>query len=168
MEERALTTSIAILNGPSLNLLGEREPHIYGTTTLADIERMCRAQAADQGLSLLFFRQSNHEGQIIDWIQEARGKAAGLMINPAGFTSTSIAILDALKTFNGPIIEVHLSNIHQRESYRHHSYVSYAATGVIMGLGAQGYLRALDALATMLAPDAGRRSTAGAADEPIE
>jgi 3-dehydroquinate dehydratase-2 len=151
-----------------LNLLGEREPHIYGTTTLADIERMCRAQAAELGLSLLFFRQSNHEGQIIDWIQEARGKAAGLMINPAGFTSTSIAILDALKTFDGPIIEVHLSNIHQRESYRHHSYVSYAATGVIMGLGAQGYLRALDALAAMLSPAAGRRSGAGALDEPIE
>ena len=145
-----MTKSIAILNGPSLNLLGEREPDIYGTTTLADIEQMCRKNAEAQGLELLFFRQSNHEGQIIDWIQEARGKAAGLMINPAGFTSTSIAILDALKTFNGPIIEVHLSNIHQRESYRHHSYVSYAATGVIMGFGAQGYARAIDALATML------------------
>jgi 3-dehydroquinate dehydratase-2 len=150
MEKRNMTKSIAILNGPSLNLLGEREPDIYGTTTLADIEQMCRKNAEAQGLELLFFRQSNHEGQIIDWIQEARGKAAGLMINPAGFTSTSIAILDALKTFNGPIIEVHLSNIHQRESYRHHSYVSYAATGVIMGFGAQGYVRAIDALATML------------------
>ena len=145
-----MTKSIAILNGPSLNLLGEREPDIYGTTTLADIEQMCRTTAEAHKLGLLFFRQSNHEGQIIDWIQEARGKAAGLMINPAGFTSTSIAILDALKTFNGPIIEVHLSNIHQRESYRHHSYVSYAATGVIMGFGAQGYVRAIDALATML------------------
>ena len=111
---------------------------------------MPHERAEAQELELLFFRQSNHEGQIIDWIQEARGKAAGLMINPAGFTSTSIAILDALKTFSGPIIEVHLSNIHQRESYRHHSYVSYAATGVIMGLGAQGYVRAIDALATML------------------
>jgi 3-dehydroquinate dehydratase II len=150
MEKRNMTKSIAILNGPSLNLLGEREPDIYGTTTLADIEQMCRTNAEAHELELLFFRQSNHEGQIIDWIQEARGKAAGLMINPAGFTSTSIAILDALKTFNGPIIEVHLSNIHQRESYRHHSYVSYAATGVIMGFGAQGYVRAIDALATML------------------
>jgi 3-dehydroquinate dehydratase-2 len=150
MEKRNMTKSIAILNGPSLNLLGEREPDIYGTTTLADIEQMCRTTAEAHELELLFFRQSNHEGQIIDWIQEARGKAAGLMINPAGFTSTSIAILDALKTFNGPIIEVHLSNIHQRESYRHHSYVSYAATGVIMGFGAQGYARAIDALATML------------------
>jgi 3-dehydroquinate dehydratase-2 len=111
---------------------------------------MCRTHAEKQGLELLFFRQSNYEGEIIDWIQEARGRAAGLMINPAGFTSTSIAILDALKTFNSPIIEVHLSNIHQRESYRHHSYISYAATGVIMGLGAQGYVRAVDALATIL------------------
>jgi 3-dehydroquinate dehydratase-2 len=142
--------TIAILNGPSLNLLGEREPDIYGTTTLADIEAMCRRQLEANGLELLFFRQSNHEGQIIDWIQEARGSAAGLMINPAGFTSTSIAILDSLKTFGGPIIEVHLSNIHRREAYRHHSYVSYAATGVIMGLGAQGYLRAVDALAELL------------------
>jgi 3-dehydroquinate dehydratase II len=147
-----VTRSIAVLNGPSLNMLGEREPHIYGTTTLVDIETMCRARAEEQQLEVLFFRQSNHEGQIIEWIQEARGRAAGLMINPAGFTSTSIAILDALKTFSGPIIEVHLSNIHQRESYRHHSYVSYAATGVIMGLGAQGYLRAIDALAIMLDP----------------
>jgi 3-dehydroquinate dehydratase II len=162
-----LTRSIAVLNGPSLNLLGEREPHIYGTTTLADIERMCRRRAAEQGLDLLFFRQSNHEGQIIDWIQEARGRAAGLMINPAGFTSTSIAVLDALKTFSGPIIEVHLSNIHQRESYRHHSYVSYAATGVIMGLGAQGYVRAVDALAVMLRPASTQRALSDVAREPI-
>lgn len=161
--------SIVILNGPSLNLLGEREPHIYGTTTLADIEQMCHKRAEAQGLDLLFFRQSNYEGQIIDWIQEARGKAAGLMINPAGFTSTSIAILDALKTFSGPIIEVHLSNIHQRESYRHHSYISYAATGVIMGLGAQGYVRAIDALATTLLPNVEQRLVHGdVALEPIE
>ena len=160
--------SIAILNGPSLNLLGEREPHIYGTTTLADIEQMCRAQAERQGLELLFFRQSNHEGQIIDWIQEARGRAGGLMINPAGFTSTSIAILDALKTFSGPVIEVHLSNIHQRESYRHHSYISYAATGVIMGLGAQGYVWAVDALAAMLRPAVKPHSLGDIAHEPIE
>jgi len=144
-----LTNTLAILNGPSLNLLGEREPHIYGTTTLADIERMCRTHIEAKRLGMLFFRQSNHEGQIIDWIQEARGQAAGLIINPAGFTSTSIAILDALKTFNGPIIEVHLSNIHQREPYRHHSYISYAATGVIMGLGAQGYLLAIEAMARL-------------------
>jgi 3-dehydroquinate dehydratase-2 len=160
MEDQNLMKSIAILNGPSLNLLGEREPHIYGTTTLGDIEQMCRTQAERQGLELLYFRQSNHEGEIIDWIQEARGRAAGLMINPAGFTSTSIAILDALKTFSGPIIEVHLSNIHQRESYRHHSYISFAATGVIMGLGAQGYIRAIDALATIL-----RKAEAGHSPE---
>jgi 3-dehydroquinate dehydratase-2 len=169
MEDRELPKSIAVLNGPSLNLLGEREPHIYGTTTLADIEQMCHKRAEAQGLDLLFFRQSNYEGQIIDWIQEARGKAAGLMINPAGFTSTSIAILDALKTFSGPIIEVHLSNIHQRESYRHHSYISYAATGVIMGLGAQGYVRAIDALATTLLPNVEQRLVHGdVALEPIE
>ncbi|HZA92211.1 MAG TPA: type II 3-dehydroquinate dehydratase [Gemmatimonadales bacterium] len=162
-----LANSIAILNGPSLNLLGEREPHIYGTTTLADIEQLCRERAEAQNLDVLFFRQSNHEGQIIDWVQEARGRAAGLMINPAGFTSTSIAILDALKTFSGPIIEVHLSNIHQRESYRHHSYVSYAATGVIMGLGAQGYVRAVDALAVMLRPASTQRALSDVAREPI-
>jgi 3-dehydroquinate dehydratase II len=168
LEDQKLMKSIAILNGPSLNLLGEREPHIYGTTTLADIEQMCRTHSERQGLELLFFRQSNYEGQIIDWIQEARGRAAGLMINPAGFTSTSIAILDALKTFSGPIIEVHLSNIHQRENYRHHSYISYAATGVIMGLGAQGYVRAVDALATMLVPNVKPRSLGDVAHEPIE
>jgi 3-dehydroquinate dehydratase II len=162
-----LANSIAILNGPSLNLLGEREPHIYGTTTLADIEQLCRERAEAQNLDMLFFRQSNHEGQIIDWVQEARGRAAGLMINPAGFTSTSIAILDALKTFGGPIIEVHLSNIHQRESYRHHSYVSYAATGVIMGLGAQGYVRAVDALAVMLRPAGTQRGLGDVAREPV-
>ena len=162
-----LANSIAILNGPSLNLLGEREPHIYGTTTLADIEQLCRERAEAQKLDMLFFRQSNHEGQIIDWVQEARGRAAGLMINPAGFTSTSIAILDALKTFGGPIIEVHLSNIHQRESYRHHSYVSYAATGVIMGLGAQGYVRAVDALAVMLRPAGTQRGLGDVAREPV-
>jgi 3-dehydroquinate dehydratase II len=162
-----LANSIAILNGPSLNLLGEREPHIYGTTTLADIEQLCRERAEAQNLDVLFFRQSNHEGQIIDWVQEARGRAGGLMINPAGFTSTSIAILDALKTFGGPIIEVHLSNIHQRESYRHHSYVSYAATGVIMGLGAQGYVRAVDALAVMLRPAGTQRGLGDVAREPV-
>jgi 3-dehydroquinate dehydratase II len=162
-----LANSIAILNGPSLNLLGEREPHIYGTTTLADIEQSCRERAEAQNLDVLFFRQSNHEGQIIDWVQEARGRAGGLMINPAGFTSTSIAILDALKTFGGPIIEVHLSNIHQRESYRHHSYVSYAATGVIMGLGAQGYVRAVDALAVMLRPAGTQRALGDVAREPV-
>jgi len=140
---------IDILNGPNLNLLGVREPQIYGRQTLADIEAECRRFAGGQGLEITF-RQSNHEGQIIDWIQEARASAAGLIINPAGFTSTSIAILDALKMFEGPIVEVHLSNIHRREAFRHHSYVSLAATGVICGLGAQGYTLALAAIAAMI------------------
>ncbi len=148
-----MSQRIDILNGPNLNLLGVREPEIYGHQTLADLEEMCRRCAAERGLETLF-RQSNHEGQIIDWIHEARLEAAAIIINPAGFTSTSIAILDALKTFEGPIVEVHLSNIHRRESFRHHSYVSLAATGVICGLGAHGYLLALDALADLIAPPA--------------
>jgi 3-dehydroquinate dehydratase-2 len=141
---------VEILNGPNLNLLGQREPAIYGHQTLADIEADCRAYAGGHGLEIAF-RQSNHEGELVDWIQAARGRAAALVINPAGYTTTSIAILDALKMFEGPIIEVHLSNIHQREAFRHHSYVSLAATGVICGLGARGYLLALDAIAARLA-----------------
>jgi 3-dehydroquinate dehydratase-2 len=144
-----MSQRIDILNGPNLNLLGVREPEIYGHQTLADIEARCRQVAAERGLEITF-RQSNHEGQIIDWIQEARGAAAGLIINPAGFTSTSIAILDALKMFEGPIVEVHLSNIHRREAFRHHSYISLAATGVICGLGAHGYVLAMEAIADMI------------------
>ncbi len=144
-----MSQRIDILNGPNLNLLGVREPEIYGHQTLADIGELCRRFAAERGLEILF-RQSNHEGQIIDWIHEARLGAAAIVINPAGFTSTSIALLDALKTFEGPIVEVHLSNIHQRESFRHHSYVSLAATGVICGLGAHGYRLALDAIAGLI------------------
>jgi 3-dehydroquinate dehydratase II len=144
-----MSQRIDILNGPNLNLLGVREPEIYGHQTLADIEARCRQVAAVRRLEITF-RQSNHEGQIIDWIQEARGAAAGLIINPAGFTSTSIAILDALKMFEGPIVEVHLSNIHRREAFRHHSYISLAATGVICGLGAHGYVLAMEAIADMI------------------
>jgi 3-dehydroquinate dehydratase II len=140
---------IDVLNGPNLNLLGVREPEIYGHRTLADIEALCRKTGGERGLEIAF-RQSNHEGQIIDWIQEARAAAAGIVINPAGFTSTSIAILDALKMFEGPIIEVHLSNIHRREAFRHHSFVSLAATGVICGLGAHGYALALEAIADLI------------------
>jgi 3-dehydroquinate dehydratase II len=140
---------IDVLNGPNLNLLGVREPEIYGHRTLADIEALCRKTGGERGLEIAF-RQSNHEGQIIDWIQEARAAAAGIVINPAGFTSTSIAILDALKMFEGPIIEVHLSNIHRREAFRHHSFVSLAATGVICGLGAHGYVLALEAIADLI------------------
>ena len=144
-----MSQRIDILNGPNLNLLGVREPEIYGRQTLADVEEACRRTAAGHGLEIAF-RQSNHEGQIIDWIQEARTAAAAIVINPAGFTSTSIAILDALKTFEGPIVEVHLSNIHRREAFRHHSYISLAATGVICGLGVRGYLLALDAIADLI------------------
>jgi 3-dehydroquinate dehydratase II len=140
---------IDVLNGPNLNLLGVREPEIYGHQTLADIEALCRKTGGERGLEIAF-RQSNHEGQIIDWIQEARAAAAGIVINPAGFTSTSIAILDALKMFEGPIVEVHLSNIHRREAFRHHSFVSLAATGVICGLGAHGYALALEAIADLI------------------
>jgi len=145
-----MTQRIAILNGPNLNLLGTREPEIYGRRTLAEIEAECRRFAEARGLEIEF-RQSNHEGELIDWVQEARAQAAAIIINPAGFTTTSIALLDALKMFEGPIVEVHLSNIHRREPFRHKSYVSLAATGVICGLGARGYLLALDALAELLA-----------------
>ncbi len=140
---------IFILNGPNLNLLGKREPHIYGSQTLADVENDCRQHAA--GLNVeIDFRQSNHEGVIIDWIHEAREKAGGIIINPGAFTHTSVAIHDALKAFSGPIIEVHLSNIHQREEFRHLSYVSFVAKGVIAGLGAHGYTLAIAAMARWL------------------
>jgi 3-dehydroquinate dehydratase-2 len=140
---------IYILNGPNLNLLGTREPEVYGHTTLAQVEKMCAAQAASHGLSVLF-RQSNHEGEIVDFLQEARTGASAVIINPAGYGHTSIAILDALLALAIPVIEVHLSNIHRREAFRHHSYVSKGATGIIMGLGASGYLRAIDAVAEII------------------
>ena len=131
-----MTRPIYVLNGPNLNRLGNREPEIYGNTTLAEIEAMCRAAA--QGYPIEF-RQSNSEAEIIDWIHEAIEKGAGIVINPAAFSFTSLAILDALKMFEGPIIEIHITNIHRRESMYHHSYVSKAATAVIAGLGADGY-----------------------------
>lgn len=149
-----MSRTLSVLNGPNLNLLGVREPEIYGSATLADVEALCRARAEAHGLEVAF-HQSNHEGGLIELIQEARRCAAGIVINPAGFTSTSIAILDALKMFDGPIVEVHISNIHRREAFRHPSFVSYAATGVICGLGVQGYALAIDALAAMLGRDAG-------------
>lgn len=124
-------------------MLGMREPEIYGTITLPEIEAMCRSHAEAYEIEV-DFRQSNHEGEIVEWIQKARGTTDGIVINPAAFTFTSIAILDALKTYVSPIIEVHLANIHQRESFRHFSYVSLAAKGVICGLGEHGYLAALD------------------------
>lgn len=144
-----MTSTVFILNGPNLNLLGTREPEIYGTTTLADIEAMTREAAGKHGLSV-DFRQSNHEGELVDWIQEAREKAAAIIINCAAYSHTSIAILDTLQAFEGPIIEVHLSNIFKRESFRHHSHVSGVADGVICGLGAQGYIHALSAVAAKL------------------
>ncbi|MEK0081590.1 type II 3-dehydroquinate dehydratase [Benzoatithermus flavus] len=142
--------TVFVLNGPNLNLLGKREPHIYGAETLADIEVACRRHAAGLGLAL-DFRQSNHEGVLIDWIHEAREKAGGIVVNPGAYTHTSIAIHDALKAFSGPIVEVHLSNIHQREPFRHTSYVSLVAKGVIAGLGSHGYVLALEAMARLLA-----------------
>jgi 3-dehydroquinate dehydratase II len=122
---------VSVLNGPNLNLLGKRQPEIYGRDTLADIEADCRRVGADLRLTIEF-NQSNREYEIIDWIHAARGRAAGIVINPAAFTHTSVAILDALATFEGPIIEVHLSNVHKREEFRHHPYVSSVASGVIV------------------------------------
>jgi 3-dehydroquinate dehydratase-2 len=140
---------ILILNGPNLNLLGRREPDIYGHATLADIEAMCRAEAARLGRGVEW-RQSNHEGELVTWVQEVPGRFAGLILNPGAYSHTSVALLDALRTLSEPLIEVHLSNIYQREAFRQHSYVSLAAKGVICGFGPQGYALALRALAAML------------------
>ncbi|MGE5366726.1 MAG: type II 3-dehydroquinate dehydratase [Betaproteobacteria bacterium] len=145
-----MAKTIYVLNGPNLNLLGTREPHIYGRSTLADVEELCRSTAERHGFALVF-RQSNHEGQIIDWINEVRAeKAAGLIINPAGHTTTSVAILDALLTMESPIVEVHISNIHAREEFRRHSYVSRAARAVVCGFGINGYALAIAGLASLL------------------
>ena len=141
---------VFVLNGPNLNLLGKRQPQIYGHETLADVEARCRALAAELKLEIRFL-QSNAEHQIIDWIHEARETAGGIVINPAAYTHTSVAILDALNAFDGPVIEVHISNVHKRESFRHHSYVSLRADGVIAGLGTEGYRLALRHLATQIA-----------------
>ena len=139
-----MTTNVTILNGPNLNLLGVREPHIYGTTTLAEIETSC-TQAAEVFGVAIEFQQSNHEGVLVDLIQSARDKADALIINPAGFSFTSIAMYDAIKAFHGPYIEVHVSNIHARDELHRHSLLSRAATAVICGLGAYGYIVALQA-----------------------
>jgi 3-dehydroquinate dehydratase II len=142
--------TIYVLNGPNLNLLGTREPDLYGRATLIDVEKLCRTTAQRFGLAVEF-RQSNHEGEIVDWIQQAHAEnAAGLIINPAGYTTTSIAILDALYVLKAPIIEVHITNIHVRESFRRHSYVSRAARGVICGFGVDGYALAIAGLAAMI------------------
>jgi 3-dehydroquinate dehydratase II len=141
--------SILVLNGPNLNLLGVREPELYGRMTLADIEDACRRRADALGLAVEF-RQSNHEGELVDWIQRAREGHAALIINAGAYTHTSIALLDALVAMDMPVIEVHLSNIFQRESFRRHSYVSTVAHGVVCGFGGFGYELALEAVAHLL------------------
>ncbi|MGI4807155.1 MAG: type II 3-dehydroquinate dehydratase [Janthinobacterium lividum] len=140
---------VYVLNGPNLNLLGKRQPHIYGHETLSDVERDCRALASELELDLRF-HQSNREYEIIDWIHEARETACGIVINPAAFTHTSVAILDALNSFDHPVFEVHISNVHKREAFRHHSFVSGRADGVIAGFGTQGYLLALRRVAFLV------------------
>ncbi|HBN32061.1 MAG: type II 3-dehydroquinate dehydratase [Rhodobacterales bacterium] len=144
-----MTKTIYILNGPNLNLLGKRQPEIYGHDTLQDVERNCAAVGAEVGLVIRQF-QSNWEGQIVEWIHEARDQAAGIIINPAALTHTSIAVLDALNAFEGPVLEVHISNVHKRERFRHHSYVSLRADGVIAGFGIEGYVLAMRRMATVL------------------
>jgi 3-dehydroquinate dehydratase II len=143
--------TVYILNGPNLNLLGTREPEIYGKTTLAEIEQSCRDFGSKHGLGIEFL-QTNHEGQLIDWIQDAGRKSQGILINPGAYTHTSIAIRDALSAVQIPVIEIHLSNIHRREQFRHRSYVSQVATGVICGLGATGYVLGLRAILGLAAP----------------
>ncbi|MSO76745.1 MAG: type II 3-dehydroquinate dehydratase [Alphaproteobacteria bacterium] len=146
---------VLILNGPNLNMLGVRQPEIYGRETLGDLEALCRAHGASLGLAI-DFRQTNAEGELIGWIQAARGTAAALIVNAAGLTHTSVAVMDALLLLEVPVIEVHLSNIHRREPFRHHSYVASAAHGSICGFGSHGYRLALDAVNELLA----RRATA--------
>lgn len=140
---------ITILNGPNLNLLGLREPELYGTDTLDDVARECQSVGTQYNLTTEL-KQTNHEGEMVDWIHTCRTESAGIVINPAAWSHTSIAILDALNTFEGPVIEVHVSNIHARESFRHHSYVSVRADGVIAGCGVQGYAFAVHRLASLL------------------
>jgi 3-dehydroquinate dehydratase II len=142
--------TVTVLNGPNLNMLGLRQPHIYGASTLDDVESLCAETALELGLGI-DFRQSNIEGELVSWIQECRGRSAGIIINPAAYTTTSIAILDALLIADQPVIEVHITNIHRREEFRQHSYVSKVATGVICGLGVAGYALALRAMAGLLA-----------------
>lgn len=140
---------VFVLNGPNLNLLGLRQPEIYGRETLEDVADACSALAEELGLAVRF-HQSNHEGALVDWIHQARGEASGIIINPAAYTHTSVAILDALNAFEGPVLEVHISNVHRREAFRHHSYVSLRAEGVIAGFGTEGYALALRRMKTLV------------------
>lgn len=140
---------VYVLNGPNLNLLGKRQPDIYGHETLADVERDCRKLAEELELTLRF-HQSNREYELIDWVHEAREDGVGIVINPAAFTHTSVALLDALNTFEGPVIECHISQVHKREAFRHHSYVSMRSDGVIAGFGTQGYQLGLRRIAKLL------------------
>ncbi|MGF6230763.1 3-dehydroquinate dehydratase-2 [Inquilinus ginsengisoli] len=144
--------TVLILNGPNLNMLGVRQPEIYGRDTLADIEQACTDEAEQVELEI-DFRQSNHEGELVTWIQEARTAHDGIIVNAGAYSHTSVAILDALNAAELPVIEVHLSNIFRRDAFRHHSYVSLAATGVVCGLGVHGYLLALQAMARLLETD---------------
>lgn len=144
-----MSKRVYVLNGPNLNLLGRRQPDIYGSETLDEVMAAAERLAATLGLTLRTL-QSNHEGDLIGWIHEARADAAGIVINPGAYTHTSIGILDALNAFDGPVIEVHISNIHKRESFRHRSYVSLRADGVIAGCGTEGYVLALRRLATII------------------
>lgn len=145
-----MSNLVFVLNGPNLNLLGVREPEIYGRETLKDVEADCQSVCDEFGLTQRF-HQSNREYELIDWIHEARETAFGIIINPAAFSHTSVAILDALNNFEGPVLEVHVSNIHQRESFRHHSYVTHRANGVLAGFGAQGYALAMRRLGKLFA-----------------
>ena len=145
-----MSKPVYLLNGPNLNLLGQRQPEIYGGETLADVVQACTDLAGSLGLTVKPL-QSNHEGQLVDWIQEARLNGSAIILNPGAYSHTSVAILDALNTFDGPVIEVHISNIHKREAFRHHSFVSSRADGVIAGCGTQGYLLALRRVANLLA-----------------
>ncbi|AVO48141.1 type II 3-dehydroquinate dehydratase [Melaminivora suipulveris] len=143
--------TVFVLNGPNLNLLGTREPHIYGAQTLADVEQSCRDACERHGLALVF-RQSNHEGELVDWIHEAgrlhaQGGLAALVLNAAAYTHTSVALLDAVKGTGVPLVELHVSNVHAREAFRHHSYLSAAARAVLCGFGVHGYVLAIDAIA---------------------
>ncbi|HEY0919022.1 type II 3-dehydroquinate dehydratase [Devosia sp.] len=144
-----MTISLLVLNGPNLNLLGTRQPQVYGSTTLQDVEAMCRQAGERLGVGI-DFRQSNHEGTLVDWIHEAKGKHAGIVLNAGALTHTSIAIMDAIASVELPVAEVHLSNIHRREEFRHLSYVSKVALGMIAGFGPQGYVLGLEALASHL------------------